>query len=50
MAKRANGEGSIGKYKNGWRSKINIGYDEDGKLIKKEFYGKTQKEVKEKKS
>lgn len=48
MAKRANGEGSIGKYKNGWRSKINIGYDEDGKVIRKEFYGKTQKEVKEK--
>jgi len=48
MAKRANGEGSIGKYKNGWRSKINIGYDENGKVIRKELYGKTQKEVKEK--
>lgn len=48
MAKRANGEGSIGKYKNGWRSKNNVGYDENGKLIRKEFYGKTQKEVKEK--
>ena len=46
--KRANGEGSIGKYKDGWRSRIMIGYNEDGKPIRKEFYGKTQKEVKEK--
>lgn len=47
-SKRANGEGSIGKYKDGWRSRIMIGYDEDGKPIRKEFYGKTQKEAKEK--
>lgn len=46
--KRANGEGSIGKYKDGWRSRIMIGYNENGKPIRKEFYGKTQKEVKEK--
>ncbi|HGM3737264.1 TPA: tyrosine-type recombinase/integrase [Clostridioides difficile] len=46
--KRANGEGSIGKYKDGWRSRIMIGYNEDGKPIRKEFYGKTQKEVKDK--
>ncbi|CEK34611.1 phage integrase,Integrase,site-specific tyrosine recombinase XerC,Site-specific recombinase XerD,tyrosine recombinase XerD,Phage integrase family [[Clostridium] sordellii] len=46
--KRANGEGSIGKYKDGWRSRIMIGYDENGKPIRKEFYGKTQKEAKEK--
>lgn len=46
--KRANGEGSLGKYKDGWRSRIMIGYNEDGKPIRKEFYGKTQKEVKEK--
>ena len=46
--KRANGEGSIGKYKNGWRSRIMIGYNSDGKPIRKEFYGKTQKEAKEK--
>lgn len=46
--KRANGEGSISKYKNGWRSRIMIGYNEDGKPIRKEFYGKTQKEAKEK--
>lgn len=46
--KRANGEGSIGKYKDGWRSRIMVGYNELGKPIRKEFYGKTQKEVKEK--
>ncbi|AXU62232.1 phage integrase family protein [Clostridioides difficile 824] len=46
--KRANGEGSIGKYKDGWRSRIMIGYNEDGKPIRKEFYGKIQKEVKDK--
>ncbi|VIF72939.1 phage integrase [Clostridioides difficile] len=46
--KRANGEGSIGKYKDGWRSRIMIGYNEYGKPIRKEFYGKTQKEVKDK--
>lgn len=46
--KRANGEGSIGKYKDGWRSRIMIGYNENGKPIRKEFYGKTQKKVKEK--
>ena len=45
--KRANGEGSIGKYKDGWRSRIMIGYNEDGKPLRKEFYGKTQKEVKD---
>lgn len=46
--KRANGEGSIGKYKDGWRSRIMIGYNDKGKPIRKEFYGKTQKEVKDK--
>lgn len=51
--KRANGEGSISKYivngvQKGWRSSILIGKDENGKNIRKQFYGKTQKEVKEK--
>ena len=46
--KRANGEGSIGKYKDGWRSRIRIGYNDKGKPIRKEFQGKTQKEVKDK--
>lgn len=45
---RANGEGSIGKYKGGWRARIMIGYKDDGKPNIKEFYGKTQKSVKEK--
>lgn len=51
--KRANGEGSINKYivngvNKGWRASISVGRDENGKLIRKQFYGKTQKEVKEK--
>lgn len=46
--KRADGEGHIGKYKDGWRSSIMSGYSKEGKPIRKEFYGKTQKEVKEK--
>lgn len=45
MSKRGNGEGSIGKYKDGWRSKIMIGTREDGKPLVKEFYGKTRKEA-----
>lgn len=52
-SKRANGEGSISKYivngvNKGWRASISIGSDENGKYIRKQFYGKTQKEVKEK--
>lgn len=51
--KRANGEGSISKYivngvNKGWRASISVGSDENGKYIRKQFYGKTQKEVKEK--
>lgn len=51
--KRANGEGSINKYivngvQKGWRASISAGRDENGKLIRKQFYGKTQKEVKQK--
>lgn len=51
--KRANGEGSIGKWivngvNKGWRASISAGRDENGKLIRKQFYGKTQKEVKSK--
>ena len=49
--KRANGEGSIVKnirkgIQIGWRASITIGYDENGKVIRKQFTGKTQKEVK----
>ena len=43
--KKANGEGSISKYGNKWRGQLTIGRDENGKLIRKAFYGKTKKEV-----
>jgi integrase len=48
--KKANGEGSIQKYyKNGvfvgWRATITLGRDDDGNLIRKQFYGKTKMET-----
>lgn len=47
--KRANGEGTIKKRKNGtWEAQITIGKDEKGKKIRKSVYGKTQKEVAQK--
>ena len=45
MVKKANGEGSISRFKNGWRATITIGRDENGKLIRKQFYGKTKLET-----
>lgn len=51
MAKRrANGEGSIRKHKDGrWEGRYTAGYDPDtGKRIIKNVLGKTQAEVKEK--
>ncbi|WP_455819567.1 tyrosine-type recombinase/integrase [Clostridium butyricum] len=48
MVKKSNGEGSINRYKNGWRSTITIGRDSNGKLIRKQFYGKTKIEALEK--
>ncbi len=53
MAKKGNGEGSIQKYyKNGifmgWRGRISTGYNENGRLIRKPFYGKTKQVVLEK--
>ena len=47
MAKRANGEGTIGKYKTGWRGVISY-YDSCGIKKRKSLYGKTQKEVTQK--
>lgn len=44
--KRANGEGSIGKYKDGWRSRIMIGYNEDGKPIRKNFMVRLKRKLK----
>lgn len=47
--KRANGEGTISKRKNGtWEGKYTVGRDADGKLVRKTIYGKTQKEVAQK--
>lgn len=47
--RKANGEGSISKVdKNGkkvWKGTISIGYDENGKLKRKVFYGNTKNEV-----
>ncbi|MDU3527072.1 site-specific integrase [Clostridium sp.] len=47
--KKGNGEGSISKIeKNGkmvWKGTISIGYDENGKLKRKVFYGNTKIEV-----
>lgn len=53
MSRRQKGEGSILKNMRngvqiGWRASIDLGYNSDGKRIRKQFYGKTQKEVKEK--
>ena len=49
MAKRTNGEGTIRHRKDGrWEVAIMDGFRKDGKPNMKYFYGKTQKEVKEK--
>ncbi len=49
MAKRTNGEGTIRHRKDGrWEAAIMDGFRKDGKPNMKHFYGKTQKEVKEK--
>lgn len=47
MAKRANGEGSIGKYKDRWRASISY-KDVNGQSKRKSIYGLTQGEVKRK--
>ena len=47
--KRANGEGQLRQRANGsWELTIMIGYKADGKRKLKSFYGKTQKEAREK--
>lgn len=47
--KRTNKEGSLRQRPNGlWELTVMIGYKEDGKRKRKSFYGKTQKEAKEK--
>ena len=47
--KRSNGEGTLRRRADGrWESAITTGYRADGKPNRKYFYGRTQKEVKEK--
>ncbi len=49
MAKRSNGEGSIRRRADGrWEFRIMIGYLDDGRRNIVYFYGRTQKEVREK--
>ncbi len=47
MAKRrAHGEGTIFQTPNGrWRADVSLGYDEEGKRMRRTIYGRTQKEV-----
>lgn len=47
--KRANGEGCIVKRKNGtWEARYTAGRDDNGKLIRRSIYGRTQAEVRKK--
>ncbi len=51
--KRADGEGTIVPYivkgkQKGWRASIQLGFKDNGKPDRKQFYGQTQREVKEK--
>ena len=44
--KRGNGEGSVTKRKDGrWECAIMLGYQKDGRRLRKSFYGKTRKEA-----
>ena len=44
--RRANNEGSIFQRSDGrWGGALTMGYDENGKIIRKTIYGKTQAEV-----
>ncbi|MDT3681202.1 MAG: site-specific integrase [Truepera sp.] len=47
--RRAKGDGSITRRKNGlWQAATTIGYDENGKQLRKTVYGKTKEEVRKK--
>ena len=47
--RRANGEGTLRKRADGrWESTLMVGWKEDGRPLRKSFYGKTQDEVKQK--
>ena len=43
--KKGNGEGSVYKTKNGFRGQIVVGYNDDGKPIRRSVTAKTAKEV-----
>lgn len=47
--KRGNGEGSVSQRPNGtWQGQISLGRDENGKIKRATFYGKTRREVADK--
>ena len=47
--RRSNGEGSIFRHSNGrWCGQVSVGFDENGKRIRKSVYGQTRAEVVEK--
>ncbi len=46
--KKGNGEGSVYKYKNGYRGQVVVGTDDEGKPIRRSVTGNTIKEVNEK--
>ncbi len=46
--KKGNGEGTVFKNKNGYRGQIVVGYDDEGKPIRRSVSAKTAREVKEK--
>jgi hypothetical protein len=49
MTRKANGEGSVFRTKNGyWKGAIMIGLNENGKPLKKTFSSKTEREVRKK--
>ncbi len=49
MGKRGNGEGSISRRSDGrWQACVSLGRNDDGKLRRQYFYGKTRKEVADK--
>ena len=49
MSRKSNGEGSIFKRKDGrWQAVLTLGFDDNGKLIRRYFYGSTRKEAVEK--
>lgn len=49
MSKRANGEGTISKRKDGrWQGMVTLGRDSSGKRVRRTVYGKTQQECRDK--